>query len=141
MPNYQDLLDLILPQEINWNKFDLIKIEEIEDKNISPYKWRLNFVIQEKNIPPVLQTKDENGEINKVSELNNIPIIQSKWFYLPKQLNDFPLRNKLATLTVINRRWIDKNTNKYLKNNNTDIIYNWTKSVFTLLDFLKWDLW
>jgi hypothetical protein len=38
MPNYQNLLDLILPQEINWNRFDLIKIEETEDKNMSPYK-------------------------------------------------------------------------------------------------------
>ena len=87
MPNYQNLLDLILPQEINWNRFDLIKIEETEDKNMSPYKWKINFVIQEKNIPPIFQIVDKDGKINKISELNKAPVAQSKWFYPPKKLN------------------------------------------------------
>ena len=87
MPNYQNLLDLILPKEINWNRFELIQIEEIEDKNMSPYKWKINFIIQEKNIPPIIQTEDKDGKINKISELNKAPVIQSKWFYPPKELN------------------------------------------------------
>ena len=48
----EELLKLFLPKEIDWTRYRLEKVLEIEDNNISPFVWRLEFHIEELNIIP-----------------------------------------------------------------------------------------
>lgn len=123
MINQKELLEIFFPKEIDWNRFDLIEVKEKQQDNIAPYKWVLEFIIQEKNIIP-----------NYVQGWQQYI---SKWFFPPKTITDFPVRNKLAKIVLIRRRWINKETKEYLKSD-IDLNYNWTNTVFTLMDFLKW---
>jgi len=119
----QELLNLFLPQEIDWKRYRLMKVEKIKDGNISPFIWRLEFYIEELNIVP----ESEGGRWKQII---------SKWFYPPKKIHDFAVRDKLSTLVVIRRKWQEKIWWKII---NTEIKcnYPWTQTSRDLLIFLK----
>jgi len=41
--DYQDLLDLVFPEEINWERFKISKIKKINNNSLKPYKWTITF--------------------------------------------------------------------------------------------------
>jgi len=130
--NQKELLEIFFPEEINWNRFNLIEVKEKQQNNIAPYKWVLEFIIQEKNIVP-----NNANNSNNSNSLYKWQQYISKWFFPPKTITDFPVRNKLAKIILIRRRWINKETKEYLKSD-LDLNYNGTRTTFTLMDFLKW---
>lgn len=119
----EELLKLFLPSEIDWKRYKLEKVEEIKDKNISPFVWRLEFHLEELNIIP-------NNEEYIWKQ------IISKWFYPSKKVHDFAVRDKLSTLVIKRRKWQEKIWWKII---NTEIkcVYPWTQTSKTLLSFLK----
>ncbi len=119
----QELLNLFLPKEIDWKRYKLEKVVEIEDDNISPFVWRLEFHIEELNIIPE-------------SEEYKWKQIISKWFYPWKKVHDFAVRDKISTLVVKKRKWQEKTGWKVI-NSEIDCIYPWTQTSKTLLSFLK----
>lgn len=118
MINKTELLKIFFPKEIDWERYELIKVNEIDDTSLSPYIWRLEFILQEKNIVP--QWLRPHWER-----------IISKWFYPPKSITDFPVRDRLARLILIKRRWMNKATKEYIQSN-FELNYSWTKTTFTL---------
>lgn len=119
----EELLKLFLPKEIDWKRYKLEKVVETEDKNISPFVWRLAFHIEELNIVPI-------------SEEYNWKEIISKWFYPSKKVHDFTVRDKISTLIVKRRKWQNKEGWKVI-NEEIKCIYPWTQTSKTLLSFLK----
>ena len=130
--DYEELLDLVFPEEINWKRFKISKTEKIKSNSLKPYKWIITFYIEEKNITPK-PLKDDNGDY--VDTWNKII---SKWFYPEKTINDFPLRNYIAKIILKKRRWIDKNTNKQITSD-LFLEYSWTSNTKDLMCFLKWN--
>ena len=118
-----DLLKLFLPKEIDWTRYRLEKVLEIEDNNISPFVWRLEFHIEELNIIP------DNEETQWKQ-------IISKWFYPWKKVHDFAVRDKISTLVIKRRKWQEKEWWKII-NKEINCIYPWTQTSKTLLSFLK----
>ena len=119
----QELLNLFLPKEIDWERYKLEKVLEIEDNNISPFVWRLEFHIEELNIVPE-------------SEEYKWKQIISKWFYPWKKVYDFAVRDKISTLVIKRRKWQEKTGWKVI-NSEIECIYPWTQTSKTLLSFLK----
>lgn len=119
----EEILKIFMPEEIDWNRYELIKVEKIEDETISPFVWRLYFYIEEKNIVP----KEEKYYWKQII---------SKWFYPNKKIHDFPVRDKIATLIVKRRKWQEKTWWEII-NKELEITYPWTQSTKTLLAFLK----
>ena len=103
----QELLNLFLPKEIDWKRYKLEKVVEIEDNNISPFVWRLQFHIEKLNIVPE-------------SEEYKWKQIISKWFYPSKKVHDFAVRDKISTLVVKKRKWQEKTGAPWKK-------YSWGK--------------
>ena len=120
---WQELLRLFLPKEIDWKRYKLIKVDEIEDNNISPFVWRLEFHIEELNIVPA--DKEYNWKE-----------IISKWFYSSIKVHDFAVRDKIATLRIKRRKWQEKWSWKTI-NKEIDCIYPHTQTTKNLLSFLK----
>lgn len=85
----QELLELYLP-DIDWTRYEIEKIERVEDNNILPFTGRINFFVVEKNIKPKWY-EDEK--------------IVSKWFYKTKKIRDFQVRAKVATLHIKRRKY------------------------------------
>lgn len=119
----EELLKLFLPKEIDWTRYRLEKVLEIEDNNISPFVWRLEFHIEELNIIP------DNEETQWKQ-------IISKWFYPWKKVHDFAVRDKISTLVIKRRKWQEKEWWKII-NKEINCIYPWTQTSKTLLSFLK----
>lgn len=119
----EDLLKLFLPSEIDWKRYKLEKVEEIKDDTISPFVWRLEFHLEELNIIP-------NNEEYIWKQ------IISKWFYPPKKVHDFAVRDKLSTLIIKRRKWQEKTWWKII-NREIQCVYPWTQASKTLLLFLK----
>lgn len=92
----EEFKELYMP-EIDWTRNEIEKIERIEDKNISPFTWRINFYITEKNTKPKLY---ENKKI------------VSKWFYKTRKIKDFQVRDKIATLHIKRRKWYNEEEKK-----------------------------
>lgn len=118
-----ELLKLFLPPEIDWNRYKLVKTEEIKDNNISPFVWRLEFHIEELNIVP-------NSEEYLWKQ------IISKWFYPSIKVHDFAVRDKIATLRIKRRKWQEKWWWRII-NKEIDCIYPHTQTTKNLLSFLK----
>lgn len=92
----EDILALYLP---DWTDLSRYKHKEAiitPDDSISPYIARVEILLEEQNIVP--------------PNIPNWIKVESKWFYEPIKIYDFPLRNKLAKLVVRRRRWINKDT-------------------------------
>ena len=116
----RELLKLYMP-DIDWDRYELEKIEKVEDDTISPYTWRISFYITEKNIKPSWYEWET---------------VISKWFYPTKKVRDFQVRTKVATLHIKRRKWylVDKN-----KTISEDLTFNYraTSAPEDLLFFLK----
>lgn len=119
----QELLELFLLKEVDRKRYKLSKVIEIEDWNISPFVWRLEFHIEELNIV-------SNSEKYKWKQ------IISKWFYPAKKIHDFAVRDKLSTLVVKRRKWQEKTWWKII-NTEINCIYPWIQTSKDLLSFLK----
>ena len=123
MVDLLEMMETVLPAGIDWDRYTLIKINKTEDDNIKPFTWRVEFIIEEKNtVPPWLTEAWEN--------------VESKWFFPPKKIHDFPVRSKIWTITVKRRRWIKKETKEYISKE-LDVNYPWTLTEKELVSFLK----
>ena len=56
-------------------------------------------------------------EKNSTSEVYQIKIPESKGFYAPVIVQDFPLRGKKVFLNIRRRRWLLKKHNEYISRN------------------------
>ena len=94
------MLALYLPDGTDISRYKQVDARVTLDDSLSPYIGRAEIVIEEQNIvPPGIPPGTR---------------VESKGFYEPISIYDFPLRNKLATLTVKRRRWINKDTHESL---------------------------
>ena len=122
MVSNENLLWLFLPNEVNMDLYDIIKVEkfDIDNEEIFPYLWEIHFYLEEKNIKP------------KIEWINDI---ESKWFYEEKIIQDFNVRDKIWICHIKRRKWYSKSQNKIISNNLE--IAEWTKTPRDLLFFLK----
>lgn len=116
----KELLELYMP-DIDWERYEIEKIERIEDNKISPFTGRVNFFIVEKNIKPKGQ-EDEK--------------LVSKWFYETKKIRDFQVRTKIATLHIKRRKWYNE-AKKIIVSEDLKVNYEATKSPEDLIFFFE----
>lgn len=96
----EQMLTFYLPDGTDLSRYKQISAGVELDGSLSPYIGRAEILIEEQNIvPPGLPPGTR---------------VESKGFYDPISIYDFPLRNKLAKLLVRRRRWINKDTGEYL---------------------------
>ena len=84
---------LLLP-EGTLDYFDLVDVKESVNEVV--------FYLEEKNIVPEKYTDQD---------------IESKGFYAPVIVQDFPLRGKKVFLNIRRRRWLLKKHNEYISRN------------------------
>ncbi len=92
----EQMLTLYLPDGTDLSRYRQVSAWIEMDDTISPYIARVEILIEEQNIVP--------------PDIPPGTRMESKWFYDPIAIYDFPLRNKLAKLIVRRRRWINKDT-------------------------------
>jgi transposase len=86
--------------------------------------------------------KQEEHFIITLEETNALPYgfsendYESKGFYKPRKVQDFPLRGKAVYLLIYRRRWQHKQDKKYIHRDFT-LIAEGTKFTKELSDFLK----
>jgi hypothetical protein len=97
----KELLVYFLPDGVTLERYDIADAKPVPDDSVRPYIGRLEFWLEEKNIVPAGIAPPGTR-------------IESKGFFEPVRIYDFPVRNRLAKLVVRRRRWIDKDTGKYL---------------------------
>ena len=97
------------------------------------------------SITGVSEVKDTDGLLEieiSLSENNVLPCgytvgdYESKGFYAPKRIQDFPLRGKAVYLLVKRRRWRHKKSKQEIKSDYT-FITEGSKLTTELADFLK----
>lgn len=113
------MLSLFLPDAL-LEHFDLEKVEE--KKELSQNQMVYYLYLTEKNQLPS-GYKPENYE--------------SKGFYLPKRIQDFPIRGKAVYLIIKRRRWRHKQTKQEIKSDYR-FIAEGSKLTQELSDFLKY---
>ena len=69
--------------------------------------------VQESSIEVVIYLEEKNVVPEQYSSLET----ESKGFYDPVVVHDFPLRGKKLFLNIRRRRWILKNSNEYISRN------------------------
>ncbi len=111
-------LSLFLPKGL-LNHFDLLDIEELGD--VSTKKLFYQLKLKEKNTLP---------------EGYNIDEYESKGFYPPKTIQDFPIRGKAVYLKIKRRRWRNKEDKSEIKSDYR-FIAEGSKLTEELSDFLK----
>ena len=107
-----DFYSLLLPEGVS-DYFDLINIHQESEQ--------LTFFLQEKN--------------NLSEEIKDIKI-ESKGFYPPIVVNDFPIRGKRVLLNISRRRWINKETGEYITRK-WDVVAKGTRMTEEFAAFLK----
>jgi len=90
------MLTMYLPEWVDISRYKQVDLRITPDPSLSPYVGRAEIVIEEQNIVP--------------RDIPSGTQVESKGFYDPIKIYDFPVRNKLATLVVKRRRWINKET-------------------------------
>ncbi len=86
--------------------------------------------------------KQEGSFTITLEETNTLPAgfsendYESKGFYKPRKVQDFPLRGKAVYLLIYRRRWYHKQDKKYIHRDFT-LITEGTKFTKELSDFLK----
>ena len=110
--NTQDIISIILPDGL-LEYFDIIKV----DKELGMYVIH----IEEKNITP--------------DQFNGYKL-ESKGFYEPICLQDFPLRGKACFLQVRRRRWLIESTGEIVSRN-WELVAKGTRMTFEFATFLK----
>lgn len=113
------ILELFLPTKL-LDHFTLIKIEQLgllETKSDCFY-----IELEEKNELPEGYKKED---------------YESKGFYKPKQIQDFPIRGKATYLVIKRRRWRLKSNKEVVIKSDYSFISEGSKLTVELSDFLK----
>lgn len=114
-----ELLKYILPEGI-LEHFEIVKISEFVDKKTQTNVLRID--LDEKNILPTGYKAEE---------------YESKGFYRPVHIKDFPVRDKALLLVISRRRWRHKvNKNEEIRNTYS-FIAEGSHITQELSDFLK----
>jgi transposase len=114
-----EILNFFLPIEII-DHFDLVKIKEFNNGN----GLQMEIYFDEKHQYP---EGYQDGEL------------ESKGFHELIKICDFPIRNKKVMLCLRRRRWVDKETRKFVSNH-YDIKHDGTNYTKGLAQFLKEEL-
>jgi hypothetical protein len=114
----KELLSLFLPEAL-LNHFDIELIQELGE--VSHKRMIYHIHLTEQNELPEGYTKTN---------------YESKGFYAPKTIQDFPSRGKAVYLVVKRRRWRHKVTKQELKSDYS-FITEGSKLTKELSDFLK----
>lgn len=115
---YKELVKYLLPKGL-LEYFEVQQMNEISaTKNRSEHYL---IILEEKNILPI--------EID-------CDLYESKGFYKPRLIQDFPLRGKAVYLEIHRRRWCHKHDKTYVHRDFT-LIAEGTKFTKELSDFLK----
>ncbi|MCQ4140803.1 transposase [Chryseobacterium sp. EO14] len=112
MLSEQELLKFLLPPYLV-DYFDIVKFEEKEGL--------LHLYFEEKNTIP--------------KEFSSLQL-QSKGFYQPITVDDFPLRGKAVKLHIKRRRWTDTKSGEILQRN-WNLIAKGTRMTQDFAEFLK----
>lgn len=114
------LLEFVLPAVL-LTHFEITSLSEGSAE--LPYKSTLIICLDEKN------------------ELHSYPNpeqYESKGFYAPKRIKDFPLRNRLVELRIRRRYWREKSNKNNTITNDYSLMADNTKMTKELSDFLKY---
>lgn len=116
--DYREIVKNILPQGL----LDFFEVKEIQEI-ASSIKQTEHYIIilEETNTLPVGLSEND---------------YESKGFYKPRLIQDFPLRGKAVYLQIHRRRWQHKQDKKYIHRDFT-LIAEGTKFTKELSDFLK----
>lgn len=114
----QSFLSLFLPESL-LNHFDIEVVQELGE--VSHKRMIYHIHLTEKNELPNGYSKDN---------------FESKGFYKPKIIQDFPIRGKAVYLVVKRRRWRDKDTRQEIKSDYS-FIAEGSKLTDELSAFLK----
>jgi hypothetical protein len=113
------IIESFLPKDL-LNHFEITGFEELE--NPETKKSCFYLYLDEKNELPVGYNMND---------------FESKGFYEPKAIQDFPIRGKAFYLCIRRRRWREKfNKNKIIKSDYS-FISEGSKLTIELTDFLK----
>ena len=114
-----DISALFLPEDL-LNHFDVISVLELGDCSIKKMIFEIH--LEEKNqLPPDYKEGD----------------YESKGFYAPKRVQDFPIRGKALYLVIKRRRWrLKKDRNVEIKSDYS-FISEGSKLTKGIADFLK----
>ena len=118
MIDYKIVVQHILPKDL-LDYFEVKSMTEIHGKQADSSHYII--VLEENNILP-----------NGYSEVD----YESKGFYKPRLIQDFPLRGKAVYLEIHRRRWFHKQEKIYIHRDFT-LIAEGTKFTKELSDFLK----
>lgn len=114
-----DISALFLPEDL-LEHFDVISVLELGD--YSTKKMIIEIHLEEKNQLPSDYKKED---------------YESKGFYLPKRIQDFPIRGKALYLVIKRRRWrLKKDKNTEIKSDYS-FISEGSKLTKEISDFLK----
>jgi len=89
-------LSLFLPKDL-LTHFDLTEVKELGEVTSKKHIYQIHLV--EKNILPASYSIED---------------YESKGFYLPKIIQDFPIRGKASYLLIKRRRWRHKESGKII---------------------------
>lgn len=117
----QDLLKYFLPAGI-LEHFIIVKFEEVKEKINDNQIKVLRIILEEKNEIPSGYDKHQ---------------YESKGFYPPLQIKDFPIRDRAVILVVKRRRWRNKQNKREEIRSEYNFIASGSKITRDLSDFLK----
>ena len=118
MVDYKKVVAHILPKDL-LAYFEVQSMKEVAGKKEDDSHYII--VLEEANVLPVGYSVQE---------------YESKGFYKPRLIQDFPLRGKAVYLEIHRRRWMNKQDKKYIHRDFT-LIAEGTKFTKELSDFLK----
>jgi len=88
--------------------------------------------IKENPVEIIIYLEEQNNINTNLSEVK----YESKGFYPNVLINDFPIRGRRLLLNIRRRRWIDKETGKYI-DRNFPIVADGTRITQEFASFLK----
>jgi len=108
----QEILSILLPSGIE-QYFELIKVESKTDSYV--------FYLEERNIKPENYLQSQ---------------LESKGFYEPATVQDFPLRGKACFYNIKRRRWLIKTTGEIISRD-WNLVAKGTRMTTEFATFLK----
>lgn len=114
----QNFIEALLPKGL-LDHFIIDDFKECKEKDSNEVCYEL-YLSEKNNLPKGYSTSD----------------YESKGFYKPKTIQDFPIRGKALYLIIKRRRWRHKETNEQIKSDYS-FIAKGVKLTAELSDFLK----
>lgn len=111
-------LSIFFPEDF-LSHFEIVKVTELGE--VSTKQMLYHIELTEQNDLPIGYNKSD---------------YESKGFYRPKRIQDFPIRGKAVYLEIKRRRWRNKKTKKEIKSDYS-FIAEGSKITKELSDFLK----